>query len=240
MTLDIMLLVVASIVFFEFQPLTAVMIVVLALLDDIPIMTIAYDNVSARAEAGTLGHAPRACVFVPHGAAVARRELRPAVDRPAMDRAIRAAGDIASIDVSCRPWCSCSSRSAGICCCSSCAPSVRSSAALSERASVLRHRRDADRGTADLRLRVLVPKLPARGDRRRLDLFARLDGRDRYRQSCLLASSPRIGIASVSGPRSVFDRLNEKEISVNLAKRLKVTPAASSSSPTSIRFSRHA
>ena len=47
MTLDIMLLVVASIVFLEFQPLTAVMIVVLALLDDIPIMTIAYDNVSA-------------------------------------------------------------------------------------------------------------------------------------------------------------------------------------------------
>src|SRR5262245_25374113 len=46
MTLDIMLLVVASIVFFQFQPLTAVMIVVLALLDDIPIMTIAYDNVS--------------------------------------------------------------------------------------------------------------------------------------------------------------------------------------------------
>ena len=47
MTLDIMILVVASIVLFEFQPLTAVMIVVLALLDDIPIMTIAYDNVSA-------------------------------------------------------------------------------------------------------------------------------------------------------------------------------------------------
>ena len=47
MTLDIMLLVVAAIVFFEVQPLTAVMIVVLALLDDIPIMTIAYDNVPA-------------------------------------------------------------------------------------------------------------------------------------------------------------------------------------------------
>ncbi len=47
MTLDIMLLVVASIVFLEFQPLTAAMIVVLALLDDIPIMTIAYDKVSA-------------------------------------------------------------------------------------------------------------------------------------------------------------------------------------------------
>ena len=50
MTLDIMLLVVASIVFLEFQPLTAVMIVVLALLDDIPIMTIAYDNVPASAK----------------------------------------------------------------------------------------------------------------------------------------------------------------------------------------------
>lgn len=45
MTLDIMVVVVASIVLFEFQPLTAIMIVALALLDDIPIMTIAYDNV---------------------------------------------------------------------------------------------------------------------------------------------------------------------------------------------------
>ena len=47
MTLDIMVLVVASIVLFQFQPLTAIMIVALALLDDIPIMTIAYDNVPA-------------------------------------------------------------------------------------------------------------------------------------------------------------------------------------------------
>jgi H+-transporting ATPase len=45
MTLDIMVLVVASIVLFQFQPITAIMIVALALLDDIPIMTIAYDNV---------------------------------------------------------------------------------------------------------------------------------------------------------------------------------------------------
>lgn len=44
MTLDIMVVVVASIVLFDFQPLTGVMIVALALLDDIPIMTIAYDN----------------------------------------------------------------------------------------------------------------------------------------------------------------------------------------------------
>ncbi len=44
LTIDIMLLVVLSTVFLGFQPLTAVMIVVMSLLDDIPIMTIAYDN----------------------------------------------------------------------------------------------------------------------------------------------------------------------------------------------------
>lgn len=45
MTIDIMFVVVLSYLVFGFQPLTAIMIVVLALLDDIPIMTIAYDNV---------------------------------------------------------------------------------------------------------------------------------------------------------------------------------------------------
>ena len=45
MTIAIMLVVVLSSVIFNIQPLTAIMIVVLALLDDIPIMTIAYDNV---------------------------------------------------------------------------------------------------------------------------------------------------------------------------------------------------
>ncbi|MFZ1536382.1 MAG: plasma-membrane proton-efflux P-type ATPase [Chromatiaceae bacterium] len=49
MTLDIMFVVVLAYVFFGFQPLTAIMIVVLALLDDIPIMTIAYDNVEKAA-----------------------------------------------------------------------------------------------------------------------------------------------------------------------------------------------
>ena len=47
MTIAIMLVVVMSSVIFNIQPLTAIMIVVLALLDDIPIMTIAYDNVRA-------------------------------------------------------------------------------------------------------------------------------------------------------------------------------------------------
>ncbi len=44
MTIDIMFVVVLATIFFEFRPLTAVMIIALALLDDIPIMTIAYDK----------------------------------------------------------------------------------------------------------------------------------------------------------------------------------------------------
>ena len=44
LTMDIMVLVVLSTIVLGFQPLTAVMIVVMSLLDDIPIMTIAYDN----------------------------------------------------------------------------------------------------------------------------------------------------------------------------------------------------
>ena len=44
MTIDIMAFVVAGMIVFDFFPLTAMMIIILALLDDIPIMTIAYDN----------------------------------------------------------------------------------------------------------------------------------------------------------------------------------------------------
>lgn len=46
MTIDIMVFVVLAMIIFNRYPLSAVMIVVLALLDDIPIMTIAYDNAS--------------------------------------------------------------------------------------------------------------------------------------------------------------------------------------------------
>ncbi len=45
LTMDIMFLVVLSLIFLGFQPLTAVMIVVISLLDDVPIMAIAYDSV---------------------------------------------------------------------------------------------------------------------------------------------------------------------------------------------------
>lgn len=44
MTIDIMFVVVLATVFFGWSPLTPVMIILLALLDDVPIMTIAYDN----------------------------------------------------------------------------------------------------------------------------------------------------------------------------------------------------
>jgi len=44
MTMDIMAFVVAGMIVYDYFPLTAMMIIILALLDDIPIMTIAYDN----------------------------------------------------------------------------------------------------------------------------------------------------------------------------------------------------
>jgi H+-transporting ATPase len=44
LTIDIMFLVVLSTIFLGFTPLTAAMIVIMSLLDDVPIMTIAYDN----------------------------------------------------------------------------------------------------------------------------------------------------------------------------------------------------
>ena len=44
-TIRVLLFIVASILVFNFYPVTAVMIVLLALLNDVPIMTIAYDNV---------------------------------------------------------------------------------------------------------------------------------------------------------------------------------------------------
>jgi len=44
LTMDIMFVVVLASIFLDFTPLTAIMIVAMSLLDDLPIMTIAYDN----------------------------------------------------------------------------------------------------------------------------------------------------------------------------------------------------
>lgn len=46
-TIRVLLFITASIIAFNFYPITAIMIVLLALLNDIPIMTIAFDNVKA-------------------------------------------------------------------------------------------------------------------------------------------------------------------------------------------------
>ncbi|MDD2738767.1 MAG: HAD-IC family P-type ATPase, partial [Methylomonas lenta] len=46
LTMDIMFLVVLSTIFLGFTPLTPIMIVAMSLLDDVPIMAIAYDNTS--------------------------------------------------------------------------------------------------------------------------------------------------------------------------------------------------
>jgi len=50
LTMDIMFVVVLSSIFLNFAPLTAVMIVLMSLLDDVPIMTIAYDNTPVSAK----------------------------------------------------------------------------------------------------------------------------------------------------------------------------------------------
>ncbi len=50
MTIDIMVFVVLATVLMDFRPLTAVMIILLALLDDIPIMAIAYDRAKVQAK----------------------------------------------------------------------------------------------------------------------------------------------------------------------------------------------
>jgi H+-transporting ATPase len=50
LTMDIMFVVVLSTIFLNFVPLTAVMIVLMSLLDDVPIMTLAYDNTPVSAK----------------------------------------------------------------------------------------------------------------------------------------------------------------------------------------------
>jgi H+-transporting ATPase len=50
LTMDIMFVVVLSTIFLDFAPLTAMMIVAMSLLDDLPIMTIAYDNTPVSAK----------------------------------------------------------------------------------------------------------------------------------------------------------------------------------------------
>ena len=164
------------------------MIVVLALLDDIPIMTIAYDNVSA-APKPERWNMHRVLVFsCLMGLLVARRELRPAADRPRMDQRSGAAGA-----ASARPAQpadhgvpAARGRRASAAVRGAHAPfGLR--AALSERAVVPRHRRRPRSSRPDLRLRHSGAETAVGRDRRGLGLFARLDGRARYREADLLS-----------------------------------------------------
>jgi H+-transporting ATPase len=50
MTIDIMVFVVLASIYYGFVPLTAIMIIALALVDDVPIMTIAFDNAPTSAK----------------------------------------------------------------------------------------------------------------------------------------------------------------------------------------------
>ena len=82
LTMDIMFLVVLSTVFLGFQPLTAIMIVIMSLLDDIPIMTIAYDHTPVSAAADPLAHAAHARDLRGARVLLGRPVLRAALGRP--------------------------------------------------------------------------------------------------------------------------------------------------------------
>ena len=103
MTLDIMILVVGAIVLFQFQPITAIMIVALALLDDIPIMTIAYDNVPTSPQPVRWNMHANSAVRIAHGPRFGRRDFRSADGGPALGRRSRDSRTCSgSISRSCR------------------------------------------------------------------------------------------------------------------------------------------
>ena len=62
-TIRIMFFVVLSMIVFDSYPITAVMIILLAFFNDVPIMAIAYDNTWLDPQAGELGYAPGADRF---------------------------------------------------------------------------------------------------------------------------------------------------------------------------------
>ena len=192
----------------QFQPLTAVMIVVLALLDDIPIMTIAYDNVPPAPKperwdmhrvlvfsclmgllslAESFGLLLIGLEWLSDPAYQAAYSARPA--KPADDGVPAIGGRRPSAAV----------RGAHA--------AFGVHAALSERAAVPRDRRHADRRGPDLRLRHSRPQASVGRGPRRLDLFAGLDGRHRPGEAPLLPRSRRTARLTLarSPPRSAAD-----------------------------------
>ena len=230
MTLDIMIVVVASIVLFQFQPLTAIMIVALALLDDIPIMTIAYDNVPVAPLPVRWDMHRILRLRIADGSAVGRGNLRLSADRHALD----AGRSVASNDFS---------RSGS-------APDAHFSAArrrrpssavfganeecpfraaLSERQAILGHRGDAGRRRVALPLRRRRRGDPRRGDRRRVALLPPLARRHRLRQISIQALVREARGRRRRGPRQSCG-LNgiwrARRRSMNFIKKFRVEPGS--------------
>ena len=79
MTLAIMGFVVLASIYYGFFPLTALMLIALALLDDVPIMTIAFDNATGAAATSPLADGANPHDLVGAGIARGRAELRAAL-----------------------------------------------------------------------------------------------------------------------------------------------------------------
>ncbi len=79
MTIAIMVFVVLASIYYHFFPLTAIMLIALALLDDVPIMTIALCYCAA--SAGEMGVRPGAGPFVSTRVTRSDSELRSALPR---------------------------------------------------------------------------------------------------------------------------------------------------------------
>ncbi len=86
-TIRLLLFMTASILIFNFYPVTAIMVVLLALLNDMPIMMIAYDNAPIAPAPGALGHAAGADNRLRARRLRRDRKLRPVLDRARLSRA---------------------------------------------------------------------------------------------------------------------------------------------------------
>jgi H+-transporting ATPase len=81
MTIAIMVFVVLASIYYHFFPLTAIMLIALALLDDVPIMTIAFDNARVPPQPVKWEVGSGASPFVSVGVTCSYSELRSAIPR---------------------------------------------------------------------------------------------------------------------------------------------------------------
>ena len=231
MTIAIMLVVVMSSVIFNIQPLTAIMIVVLALLDDIPIMTIAYDNVGA-AEAPVRWNMDRILIFSGlMGLMATAQSLRPRVHRHGMDerpgpdgvgphRSVASADDALPPVRRRRPYAAVRRAVARL----------DGRAALAVGAAVRRHRRDPDRGRADVRLWRPCAGAAVAADRGRVGLCDRLDDPHGHREDDLQRDPGRAAAGDAADRAGLADPLTRRSAASGAAGRRPLTFAVVSGS----------